>query len=428
MMSNQSIQVFKFGGASLKDIENIRKVIKIIRHQAANRQALLMLVSAAGKSTNSLEKILHLWLEGDKQAAEHFDRLIVGYYRNLLHAYREGLNPGERFEGFYREAQLLLNQQAPDDEALAYDMLVSFGELLTSSFIHQILRLEGFNVLWQDARKILKTDRHHRAGKINWEMSKQYVDQYLVKDLSQYMVLTQGFIASDDLNQNITLGREGSDYSAALFAAMLDAESLTVWKDVPGLMTADPHLYPDAVLIDTLSYRDAIEMTFYGAKIIHPKTLKPLENKQIPLFVKAFDRPESEGSKICSISDKHKKIPPVCVSKQDQVLIRLSTLDLSFVSEEHLGIIYTHFARHRIKLNMARVTAVSFDACFDYTATLFDSIVSGLSSYFKIKEVHNLDLLTFIEYDLQTIRKFKANKEVVLEERNERVAHILIKH
>ncbi len=427
-MSNQSIQVFKFGGASLQNMEHIRKVINIIRKHSSHHESLLIVLSAAGKSTNYFEEILHLWIKHDKNVLQRFDTLIAAYYLNILHAYREEIKPDNRFKQFYREASLLLQNPAPDDEALAYDMLVSYGELLTSSLIHQILRLEGFNMLWQDARKILKTDRHHRAGKVNWDISKQNVDHYLAKKLSQSMVITQGFIASDDLDQNITLGREGSDYSAALFAAMLNAESVTVWKDVPGLMTADPHLYHNAVLIDTVSYRDAIEMTYYGAKIIHPKTLKPLENKQIPLFVKAFDSPDSEGTKICKLADLDKKIPPVCVSKQDQVLIRLSTLDLSFVSEEHLGIIYTHFARHRIKLNMARVTAISFDACFDYVAALFDSIVSGLSKYFKIEEIHHLDLLTFIEYDLPTIEKIRTNKEVVLEEKNERVAHILIKH
>jgi len=319
LMADKTMKVFKFGGASLQNVENIRRVVAIIKQQNKKDDSLLIVVSAAGKSTTLLENILALWLNHDATASELFQQNIVRYYEGLLSGYRNGLKPEEAFQKLINEAISYLENPAPDDENLAYDMLVSYGELLTSLLLVQLLQSEGITIEWEDARKLFRTDRNYRDASIDWQQSQANIELLLSKKLKHSLVLTQGFIASDDLGKSTTLGREGSDYSAAIFASILDAKSVTVWKDVPGVMTADPSIYPHAVLIDRLSYRDAIEMTFYGAKIIHPKTLQPLENKQIPLFVKSFLQPEAAGTHVCHLESGRKKLAPICVTKPQQV-------------------------------------------------------------------------------------------------------------
>ncbi len=358
------MKVFKFGGASVDSIERIRSIPAILKNYSSEK--LLIVISAMGKTTNALEKVANAFFAGEnKKALELFDEIRDNHNRlaeSLGLSDAESL--GQRLNNFYTEVTWLLHDKPVRDFNYYYDQIVCIGELLSTAIVSQFLNSQGIANHWIDVRDIFATDDQFRSAAIDWGKTESRLEESIIPLFNtERVVLTQGFIGSTDANESTTLGREGSDYSAAIFANLLDAESLTIWKDVKGVMNADPKAFPDAQYISELGFDEVIEMAFYGAQVIHPKTIKPLQNKKIPLRVKCFLDPEKPGTLIHS---KHiSGLPPIIVLKHNQVLIHLRSKDFSFVGEQGLAVLCEMLSRLHIQANLLQTGAVILQVCAD---------------------------------------------------------------
>ncbi len=413
--------VYKFGGASLGNPKNIRQVAGILTFNRPEK--LLLVVSATGKTTNKLENILDQWLEGNPARFEVMSRLIREHHELFSSAGMEEI-PGMA-QRFFDEASALIRLPAPESYGEAYAQLIPYGELWSSTLMADYLRQKGLPVDWTDARQLIFTNDTHRNAAIQWEETSRAAQTLKQAIAEGRIILTQGFIGASPGGTTTTLGREGSDFSAAILAAVLQAQQVVVWKDVPGIMTADPKVIPTATCIPRLSYKNAIEMTYYGAKVLHPKTIKPLENRDIPLSVKPFSNPDSPGTLI-SKEEPETPLPAICVVKNDQVHLEISTQDLSFMEEKNLGFIYSQFAVHQIRLNLNRVTALHMDACFDHDPHRLPGLLQTLADRFDYRIRKNLELITFISYSADDLEKIRQERNILLEEKNDRIAHLLV--
>ena len=314
------------------------------------------------------------------------------------------------------ELNWILEDDPHPDYNYHYDQIIVFGELASTKIVSAYLENQKIEHQWLDARSFIKTDSEFREARIQWDSTQAGIDGYVKPSLMTYgMVITQGFIGSTSYNESTTLGREGSDYTAAILAYALDATSVTIWKDVPGIMTADPKRFDKVARLEEISYNEAIEMTYYGAKVIHPKTIKPLQNKDIPLFVRPFDQPALFGTKISS-SETH-FLPPIIVVEPDQVLLQIATRDFSFVAEDHLSEIFDHIANHRIKINMMRNTAVSFIICVKNEPDKLEKLKNDLEQSFIISMQEGLDLITLRHANQGVMEQLRRGKEIILEEK-----------
>ena len=423
------LKVFKFGGASVKDATAIRNVANILsKHK---KEKLVIVVSAMGKSTNALEKILKA----------SFDK--TGELDNLLEALKDThLKEAEALVGkksanakrLFKEVNQLVNgikktltEKGNKKYDRIYDQVVSVGEMLSTKIVAAFLNEKKLSTSWVDARKIIKTDNTYREGIIDWEKTESCVKKIITPLLQKNgFVVTQGFIGGSKEKTTITLGREGSDFSAAILSYCLDAEEMSIWKDVEGIMTADPRLFKKVTKIDRLSYREAIEMTYYGAKVIHPKTIKPIQNKNIPLYVRSFINPKGSGTLISGEADIH--YPPVVVVEKDQVMLQIATRDFSFVAEHHLSYIFKLFTEHRTKVNMMQNMAISFSVC----VTLKDidrlnKVIDFLRKDFEVRVEKDLELITIRHYHKSVIEQLKKGKIVLLEERIRQTIQMVVK-
>ncbi|HEY0900074.1 MAG TPA: aspartate kinase, partial [Sphingobacteriaceae bacterium] len=355
-------EVFKFGGASVKDAAGVRNVAEIV---ALHREKkLLIVVSAMGKTTNALEELTEAYVNHKDHAHELLEN-VKQYHQVILDELFALQHPiHDKVANLFVEIDWVLEDEPHDDYDFNYDQIVSVGELVSSKIISSYLNDQGLKNAWVDARSYIQTDNTYREGKVNWEKTSALIEQKLPQILEEQYIVTQGFIGGTSENFTTTLGREGSDYSAAIFASCLPASSVTIWKDVPGVLNADPKLFADTQKYGELPYSEAIEMAYYGASIIHPKTLKPLQNARIPLFVRPFSTPQESGT-VVKESTIQIDLPAVIV-KHNQVLISLSTKDLSFITEDHLSSIFRAFAQLAIKVNVMQSSALSFSASFDW--------------------------------------------------------------
>lgn len=408
------LKIFKFGGASVKDKEAIENVGQIIRRFSDDR--LVVVVSALGKTTNALEEVVHSYYKQDKRAAallhdiknRHFDLC-----RNLNIASGECL---DELNDIFVEAEWVLDDIPHEDFDYTYDQIVSVGELASSKILAHYLRHEGLNTTWLDIRNVILTDNTYRDARIQWNETVTRSEEVIEPLLnSSQLCVTQGFIGSTSENFTTTLGREGSDYTAAILAFCLNADSMHIWKDVPGVLTGDPRLFDNAIKMPRLTYKEAIEMTYYGAKVIHPKTIKPLQNKSIPLYVRPFSQPSSEGTIICD--DIELSYPPVIVIEPQQVLIHISTRDFSFVAEHHLSRIFSLLAKHRLKVNVMKNSAISFSVCIHLVQDRIDKFIHELGKEFKVVVDENLELITIRHYNDSVLQDMKSGKLVILEEK-----------
>lgn len=420
-----TIQVYKFGGASVKDADAIRNVAKLL--QNTKHRPLVVVISAMGKTTNALEAIIRSHYENPDKTEELITSLI-GFHEeiatDLLGENTSGVlaDLGE----LWVQLQWILEEPPHYNYDYEYDQIIVFGELASTILVSAYLHTIELSHLWIDARECIKTDDTYRDGQIQWELTQQKADSIIRPALDQYgMIITQGFIGSTAFNESTSLGREGSDYTAAILANVLDATDVTIWKDVPGIMTGDPQRFSDVVLLPELSYREAIEMTYYGAKVIHPKTIKPLQNKEIPLWVRPFDRPDERGTKISSEQpDAH---PPIIVHENDQVLIQFATRDFSFVAEHHLGLIFGELAKLRIKVNSMRNTAVSFLVSVKNDQEKLNKLKDALTVYFTISETNNLELVTIRHANEEILTSLKQGRKVLFEERFGNTVQFILK-
>jgi aspartate kinase len=418
------MQVFKFGGASVKDAAGIINLSEIVRkHQ---QEQLLIVVSAMGKTTNALEKLTRAYVEQSDDMHNVFDD-IKAYHYNIL----EQLFPAtdkvfEEVNNTFVEIEWMIEDEPQDEFDFIYDQIVSIGELVSTKIVNAYLNKSGVKSTWLDVRGYIHTDNTYREGIVDWAKTRASIQQDVPKLLEKGVVVTPGFLGGTSENFTTTLGREGSDYTASIFAACLQAEAVTIWKDVPGVLNADPKLFADTVKYDELSYSEAIEMTYYGASVIHPKTIKPLQNAHIPLLVKPFLHPEESGT----IIKETKYIEfntPVIIVKQNQVLLSVSTKDYSFVSENHLADIFRLFAQSHIKVNTMQTSAMSFTLCFDYDAERFEKLSTALQSDFKVKYNTGLTLITVRHYKPAKLKELTEGKTILLEQISRNTVQMVVR-
>jgi len=407
------MRVFKFGGASIQSIERIKTTGAILKNNT--QQKMLLVVSAMGKTTNALEKVAESFFNGNQNEAlllfnrvkqQHLDTLK---YITVLN-WQEAEN---RMKDFFTEVEWLLHDKPLKEYDFYYDQIVCCGELLSTWIMYQYCVEEKLNACWVDVRDIIRTDDNFRDAAIDWAYTKQKVETEIKNLFNKYdIVITQGFIGATDENESTTLGREGSDFTAAIFANLLEASSLTIWKDVDSVMNADPRQFKNAIGIPSLSYSEVIEMAYYGAQVIHPKTIKPLQNKNIPLYVKSFLNPQLPGTIISSTLSK--KLPPVIVKKENQVLMQFSSKDFSFVEGKPVQQLQEIFKTVRLNPNLIQNTAISLLCCLDDRPEKIEQIALEAGVLFNVSLEKNLTLLTIRHYDDDIIKEFTENKTIVL--------------
>jgi aspartate kinase len=401
------MKVFKFGGASVKDVESIRNVALVLESQGFEN--CLLVVSAMGKTTNALEKVVEYYFSKKDYHQE------VQNIKKLHREIAEGLFQKDHpviaeINVFFEDIESFLRRNKSPNYNFVYDQVVSCGEMIASKIVSEYLNYLQFNNQWLDARDYIKTDNTYREGAINWENTQKNIE---VLDKSQCYV-TQGFIGSEDNNFTVTLGREGSDYSAAIFAYCLDANSMTIWKDVPGVMTGDPRKFEDVRLLTNISYEEAIEMAYYGASVIHPKTLQPLQQKSIPFYVKSFLQPKDPGTKI-GVSENNQKEESY-ILKENQLLLHIDTKDFSFVAEEHISLIFHQLAERKMKVSLMQNSAISLALCLEDKYGNYELLEKDLEKKFYLKVNKNVTLFTVRNVNLNNMERFSVGKKILLEQ------------
>jgi len=423
---SKAIQVFKFGGASVKDVEAIKNVANIL--QTYKDKSLVIIVSAMGKTTNALEKIVEAYFQKDTaQAMTLLADIKTAHYQIMANLFGKKHEVFSMVNDIFVEIEWVLEDEVQDSYDYIYDQIVSVGELVSSKIVATYLCDQGLSTAWLDTRDVILTDDTFREARVNWEQTQQRAQKQVPTLLEKHQfVLTQGFIAGNNENQTTTLGREGSDFTAAIYSFCLNATSMSIWKDVPGILTADPRLFDNVTLINRLSYKEAIEMTYYGAKVIHPKTIKPLQNKNIPLYVKSFIEPAGEGTMIDDETDVI-EYPPVIVVERNQCLLHISTKDFSFVAEWHLSHLFKLFNEHRIKINMMQNMAISFSVCATNKPDRIKDLMDALRDDFKVVKDENLELITVRNYKEEMLKDLIQDKIVLFEERIRKTIQMVIK-
>jgi len=418
------MKVFKFGGASVKDAAGIKNVSDIIRRFGDEKT--LVIVSATGKTTNALEEVVYAYFNKTGEAKAKFDAIKDNHIRICKDLFGESENPVyDQLQNLFVELEWQLEEERLDSFNYVYDQIVSVGELLSSVILSHYLNYAGVKNEWLDVRDVLKTDDTYREAVVNWPESTEKIQEIVVPMLRRNTVVSQGFIGSTPDNCTTTLGREGSDYTAAIFANILDAESQTIWKDVPGVMSGDPRKFQDAVFLDELTYLEAVEMTFYGASVIHPKTIKPIQNKNIPLLVKSFINPEGKGTKVYGATHTI-KYPPVRVVKEQQALLTFHTKDFSFVADETVSELLSAFAAANLKINMIQTGAISLQAVVDNSQDKISKVKAALEGTFNVHEEDGLTILTIRHYTDEVIEKHLEGKNVILTQKRPSTFQALI--
>lgn len=423
-MSRQ-VNVYKFGGASLRDAEGVRNVARILQEHIKD-QSLVVVVSAMAKTTNALEEIVDAHADGSGSAKVLFQRIRDNHMALAAELLPEGHQALLSLSDAFVEAEWALDEPPYDNYDYMYDQIVSVGEVVSSIIVAGFLQSEGLPVEWIDARDVIITDNHFREGWVLWPQTQERMQRKVIPLLEPgKILLTQGFIGSTTENFTTTLGREGSDYTAAIFSFCLDAEDMTIWKDVPGVLTADPGRFENVTKLDRLSYREAIEMTYYGAKVIHPKTIKPLQNKSIPLKVKSFLHPEEEGTLISSDVEDH--YPPMVAVETHQALLHIATRDFSFVAEHHLSQLFQKMADLRLQVNMMQNTAISFAVVVTDFSGRVDEFVASIDRDFKVTVDRELELITVRHAIEPVLDELKRGRLILLEERSKNTIQMVVK-
>lgn len=420
------MKVFKFGGASINSFERIQNLATILREYQGEK--ILIVISAMGKMTNALEKVAEEFFAGKKEEAlSLFEKIKQNHLTLIKYAVTQQWEAAtNELLNFFTEVEWLLHDKPVKDYNYYYDQIVCAGELLSSSIVSFYLNEEKISNKWIDVRDVLRTDDTFRDAIVDWTITGKNIDEKIQPLFgTTNLIITQGFIGSTDENESTTLGREGSDFTAAIFANLLNAESLTIWKDVEGVMNADPKDFKDAVTIPELSYKEVIEMAYYGAQVIHPKTIKPLQNKNIPLYVKSFLNKQLPGTVITGKNPIN--LPPIIVYKRNQVLITLESKDFSFVEGKPVHILYEILDHVKIKPNLTQNAAISLFVCVDDIPEKIAEIATQSSEIFDVQLEKNLTLLTLRHYTLDFINKLTENKSVVMEQKTVDTIQLLMR-
>jgi aspartate kinase len=419
------MKVFKFGGASVNSVERIQNISHILRYWKGEK--IVVIISAMGKTTNALEKVVDAFFAGKKEEAlQLFEQVKQQHLTTAKYLLVTHYLPCEnQLKDFFTEVEWLLHDKPVRDYDYYYDQVVCSGELFSTAIVSAYLNEAGIQNKWLDVRDIFRTDDDFRDASIDWEYTNAKVQSTVVKEFETTdIVLTQGFIGSTDENESTTLGREGSDYTAAVFANMLDAESQTIWKDVESVMNADPKQFSDAVAIPELNYNEVIEMAYYGAQVIHPKTIKPLQNKGIPLIVKCFLDPSLPGTVIHDKPVHH--LPPIIVLKDKQAMIEMSSKDFSFIGEQHVGHLYHCFEKLHIKPNLTQNGAISFVCVLDDRTEKIEKLALEASAFLDVQVTKGLSLLTIRHYTQPIFEKLTEGKTILLRQQTPETIQLLL--
>lgn len=419
------MKVFKFGGASVKDAAAVKNAASIVKHYLGE---LVIVVSAMGKTTNNLERLTNAFFY-KKGNAESILEEIKQFHLSIL----KELFPDPahavytQIENDFVELQWAIEDEPSYSYNHEYDQIVCMGEIMSSRILAAYLNEAGIHCQWLDARGLIQTDNTYREGNVDFDLTQQLVQTELLPLLKEHkIILTQGFIGGTSENFTATLGREGSDYTAAILAFCSHAESVTIWKDVPGVLNADPKWFNNTELIDELTYQDAIELAYYGATVIHPKTIKPLQNKNIPLYVKSFLNPEAPGTIIKDIN-RHLPIPSF-IFKVNQMLVTISPRDFSFIAEDNLSKIFALFHRFQIKINVMQLSAISFSVCLDMDDKKIAPLIFELQKEYKVLYNDNMELVTIRYYDQSTIDRVCIDKQVLLEQKSRYTVQLVVRN
>ena len=410
------MKIFKFGGASVKDAESVKNVAKVLNSQGFEK--CLLVVSAMGKTTNALEKVVEYYFKKEDYQNE-VEKIKQSHLEITKGLFAENHKIFGEVALFFDDLEAFLRRNKSPNYNFVYDQVVSCGEMISSKILSEYLNDINFSNAWLDARDYIKTDDTYREGVVNWQETEKNISGL---DQNQSYV-TQGFIGSEANNFTVTLGREGSDYSAAIFAYCLNAEAMTIWKDVPGVMTGDPRKFENVTLLSNISYEEAIEMAYYGASVIHPKTLQPLKQKNIPFYVKSFVEPEKPGTKVGN-SDVNQSEESY-ILKENQVLMNISTRDFSFIAEDHISQIFNLLAKHKIKVSMMQNSAISLALCLEDKFGKIDEVNQTLTQQFSTDVVKNVSLYTVRNANMDELSNFYADKKILLEQISKNTVQIV---
>lgn len=416
------MKIFKFGGASIKDADGIKNVFEVLRKVGS--EDVLLVVSAMGKTTNALEVVIKNYFEKSKDLQSSVQDIKKYHNQIVLDLFDDENNK------VFMDLNLLfaaldsfLTQNKSPNYNFVYDQIVCFGELISTTILSHFMNFKGLKNNWIDVRNFIKTDNNYRDANVDWDLTQKNISKNIKR---KTLNITQGFIGSDENNFSTTLGREGSDYTAAIFAYSLNAESVTIWKDVPGVMNADPRFFENAQLLNQISYREAIELAFYGATVIHPKTLQPLQKKEIPLFVKSFINPMLSGTCVSKGADLEPQIACFIV-KKEQLLISLSSIDFSFIMEENISEIFKLLHQFKMKVSLIQNSAISFSVCVEDKFGYFCDLKTILSKKFKVTFNENVSLYTIRHFDDKSVQMVENNKHILIKQISRETMQIVVK-
>tara|TARA_B100001093_G_scaffold178135_1_gene170772 strand:+ start:220 stop:1476 length:1257 start_codon:yes stop_codon:yes gene_type:complete len=417
------MKVFKFGGASVKDAAGVKNILRVLRHTGF--KDTLIVVSAMGKTTNALERVVHSFFEKKEQFPQDLKKVREDHHRIIEELFEsESAVISQKVNALFDGVLTFLDTNNVEEYSLVYDQVVSVGELVSTTIISHHMNNEGMENHWLDARECIKTDTYFRDANLYWTDTEAAIQQAVN---GKSTLISQGFIGSASNGLTTTLGREGSDYSAAIFAYALGADSVTIWKDVPGVLNGDPRKFSDTVLLHQISYLEAIELAFYGASVIHPKTLQPLQRKEIPLYVKSFENPQNNGTAVSKGKTLHPEVPCYIV-KNDQTLLKLSSKDFSFMVEDNISEIFALLHQYQMRVEMIQNSAISFSICIYNKYGKLEPLLEALKTKFKVKVTDGVSLYTIRHFDKPAIN-FIKNKvgEILVEQRTTDTAQLVVR-
>jgi len=415
------MKVFKFGGASVSSAEAVRNSVSILKMYPGPK---VLVISAMGKTTNALEIVARKYFSKDSEVWTAFQE-VKTYHDGIITELWGEPEVLQEVEKLFDQIRTRISNEPSLNFDYEYDQIVAFGELISTQIISLYFNKIGLSNQWIDIRSCLKTDDQYRESNINWELSGRLAKRQFIFE-SEELYITQGFIGGTLTNQTTTFGREGSDYTAAILANLLDAEEVSIWKNVPGILNADPDFFSNTQKLDELSYKEAIELSYSGAKVIHPKTIKPLQNKNIPLFVKSFLEPEKPGTIIHSV-EHALELVPVIIVKKNMALITLSPNDFSFISINSVADVFSLFAKFRLKVGLLQQSAIDLSLAFDEPEQGIDSLIKQLQEKFEVKYNTELDLVTIRYYTPETVSQISEGRKIYIEQKSRRTARLLLK-
>ncbi len=422
------MKVFKFGGASVKDASGVKNIAKILLQNSNSK--IVVVISAMGKTTNAFEKVLNEYFNKSTTTIESLNA-VKKYHLEIIENLFETIIKAPVYNEistiFEKLSNYILANDITDNYDYEYDKLISWGEIISTKIVYSYLSEQNINCKWLDARELIKTNNNYRNAAINWEITCNNCKSQLINSFNKYdIIVTQGFIGSDLDNNTTTLGREGSDFTAGIIAHAIDATDVTIWKDVPGLLNADPKWFDDTVKLTNISYHEAIELAYYGATIIHPKTIQPVKTKNIPLYVKSFLNPNENGSLINSNTSEDSKIPSF-IFRVNQILISISTDDYTFIVEENLSLIFGLFAKHKVSINLMENSSISFSVVVDNDERKIKPLIKDLQKNYKVLYNVNVELATILNYDHKTIEKVTNNKKIYISQQSRKTVRFVMK-